>query len=256
MPKAEDYLVGIDIGSSKVGVLIGQLDDSGGVEVVGKGMARNKGTRRGNIVNVELTVESLRSASEEAEVMAGVEISRAYVGLGSSDIRSLNSRAMVTVSRDDREITRDDIMRVMEAARSTAVPSDREILHAIPQEFVVDDQGGIEDPMGMLGTRLESLVHLVVGNITRTKTLATCVNRAGMQSGAQYPKRYEFVDEQAYRARNSRALQSGGEIRSRRPSHQSIEIQRLRFALESDQQKIHLLRGPDRDMFEDRRKGS
>ncbi|MCG8455212.1 MAG: cell division protein FtsA [Holophagales bacterium] len=181
MPKVDDYLVGIDIGSAKVGVLIGQPDAGGRVEVVGKGLAPNRGTRRGNIVNVEQTVEALKQATEEAEVMAGVDISRAYVGIAGSDIRSVNSRAIVSVARKDREITRHDIHRVLEAAQSAALPSDREILHAIPQEFKVDEQGGIREPLGMLGSRLEVSLHLTTGTGTRTKTLQTCVNRAGIE---------------------------------------------------------------------------
>jgi len=181
MARPDEYFVAIDIGSSKVGVLIGQRDSAGTMEVVGKGLAPNRGTRRGNVVNVEATVEALRQATEEAEVMAGVEVARAWVGIAGSDIRNVNSRGMVTVSRKDREITRQDIDRVLEAAQSAALPSDREILHAIPQEFLVDEQGGIQDPLGMLGSRLEVTLHLVTGNITRTKTLLTCVNRAGIE---------------------------------------------------------------------------
>ncbi len=181
MARPEKYFVGVDVGSSKVAVLIGQRDESGELEVVGKGMAPHRGTRRGNIVNVEATVEALKQATEEAEVMAGVEVSRAYVGVAGSDVRSINSRGMVYVSRKDREITRQDIQRVLEAARSPALPSDREILHAIPQEFVVDEQGGIAEPLGMLGSRLEVAVHLVTGHQTRNKTLLTCVNRAGIE---------------------------------------------------------------------------
>ena len=181
MPKADEYLVGIDIGSSKIGVLIAQRDGGGGLEVVGKGEAPNRGTRRGNIVNVEQTVEALKQATEEAEVMAGIEVSRAYVGIAGPDIRSVNSRGMVSVARRDREIARTDIRRVLEAAQSAALPSDREILHTIPQEFVVDEQGGITEPLGMLGSRLEVTVHLTTGNTTRTKTLQTCVNRAGIE---------------------------------------------------------------------------
>lgn len=181
MPKSEDYLVGIDIGSAKVGVLIGHRDGEGSLEVVGKGLAPNRGTRRGNVVNVEQTVEALQQAIEEAEVMAGIEVSQAYVGVAGPDIRSVNSRGMVSVARRDREITAQDIQRVLDAARSTALPSDREILHTIPQEFFVDEQGGIADPLGMLGSRLEVAVHLTTGNITRTKTLQTCVNRAGVE---------------------------------------------------------------------------
>lgn len=181
MPRPDDYFVAVDVGSSKVGVLIGQRDGAGAMEVVGKGLAPNRGTRRGNVVNVEATVDALRQATEEAEVMAGVEVDRAWVGIAGSDLRNVNSRGMVTVSRKDREITRQDIDRVLEAAQSAALPSDREILHAIPQEFLVDEQGGIQDPLGMLGSRLEVTLHLVTGNITRTKTLLTCVNRAGIE---------------------------------------------------------------------------
>jgi cell division protein FtsA len=181
MAKPEDYLVGIDVGSSKIAVLIGLRNAEGGIEVVGKGWALNRGCRKGNIVNVDATVDAIKQASEEAEVMAGVEISRAFVGVAGADIRSVNCRGMVSVKRKDREITRDDIDRVLEAAQSAALPSDRQILHAIPQEFLVDEQGGIADPQGMLGSRLEVLLHLVTGNVTRSKTLLTCVNRAGIE---------------------------------------------------------------------------
>lgn len=181
MAKPEDYLVGIDVGSSKIAVLIGLRDEAGGIEVVGKGHAPNRGTRKGNIVNVEVTVDALKQATEEAEVMAGVEISRAFVGVAGADIRSVNCKGMVSVRRKDREICREDIDRVLEAAQSAALPSDRQILHAIPQEFLVDEQGGITEPLGMLGSRLEVLLHLVTGNITRSKTLLTCVNRAGIE---------------------------------------------------------------------------
>jgi len=181
MAKAEDYVVGIDVGSSKVVVLIGKRDEKGGVEVAGRGHAPNRGTRRGNIVNIEATVEALKVASEEAEVMAGVEISRAYVGVAGADLRNVNSRGMVSVARRDREITRADIQRALDAAQNAALPSDREILHAIPQEFVVDEQGGIADPLGMLGSRIEVMVHLVTGQVARSKTLLTCVNRAGIE---------------------------------------------------------------------------
>lgn len=181
MAKAEQYVVGIDIGSSKVAVLIGQRDAKGALEVAGRGTAPNRGTRRGNIVNVEAAVEALKAASEEAEVMAGVEISRAYVGVAGADVRCVNARGMVSVARKDREITKPDIQRALGAAQSAALPSDREILHAIAQEFVVDEQGGISDPLGMLGGRLEVQVHLITGQVTRSKTLLTCVNRAGIE---------------------------------------------------------------------------
>ncbi len=181
MTKQEKCLVSVDVGSSKVGVLIGKPGEDGEIEVVGQGEASNRGTRRGNIVNVEATVAALRRATEEAEMMAGYEVESAYVGVAGNDIRSVNSRAMVSVSRKDREIRPTDIQRVLEASQAAALPSDREILHAIPQEFVVDDQGGISDPLGMLGSRLEVSVHLVTGHTTRSKTLLTCVNKAGIR---------------------------------------------------------------------------
>jgi cell division protein FtsA len=181
MARTEEYVVGIDVGSSKVGVLIAKRDSRGGLEVAGRGQAPNRGTRRGIIVNLEATVEALKAASEEAEVMAGVEISRAWIGIAGADVRSVNVRGMVSVARKDREITRADIQRALAAAQSAALPSDREILHALPQEFVVDEQGGISDPLGMLGSRLEVQAHLVTGQTTRSRTLLTCVNRAGIE---------------------------------------------------------------------------
>jgi cell division protein FtsA len=181
MARNDPYLVAIDIGSSKIGVLIAQSDEAGELEVVGKGFMHNRGTRKGNIVNVEATVEALKRATEEAEVMAGVEVSRAFVGVAGTDIRSVNARGMVSVARKDREITRSDIDRVLEAAQSAALPSDREILHAIVREFIVDDQPSILDPMGMQGSRLEAAVHLVTANRTRGRTLLSCVNRAGIE---------------------------------------------------------------------------
>jgi len=181
MAKADEYVVGVDVGSSKVAVLIAKRDARGELEIAGRGQAPNRGTRRGNIVNLEATVEALKAASEEAEVMAGVEIARAWVGIAGADVRSINVRGLVSVARKDREITRNDIQRAIDAAQSAALPSDREILHALPQEFVVDEQGGISDPLGMLGSRLEVQAHLVTGQTARSRTLLTCVNRAGIE---------------------------------------------------------------------------
>jgi len=181
MPKMDDYLVGIDIGCAKVGVLIGHPAEDGTVEVVGRGKSRNRGSRKGNIVNVDATVAALKEATEEAEVMAGVEISRGYVGVAGTDVRSVNSRGMVSVSRKDGEISEGDVRRVLDGAKSAALPSDREVLHAIPQQFMIDDQHGIADPLGMQGKRLEVAVHLVTANVTRLKTLVNCVNKAGIE---------------------------------------------------------------------------
>ncbi len=178
---AMNPLVAIDVGSSKVHVLIGQANGEE-IEILGVGKAANLGTRRGNIVNIEVAVQAVKLASEEAEVMAGCEIESAYVGVAGVDIRCVNSRASMQIGqRRDREITRRDIDKVLEAAQSAALPSDRVVLHAIPQEFEVNEQGGISDPIGMMGSRLEVAVHLVTANATRSKTLLTSINRAGIE---------------------------------------------------------------------------
>ncbi len=178
---APNPIVAVDVGSSKVHVLIGRSQGEG-VEVLGVGQAANLGTRRGNIVNIEMAVQAIKLASEEAEVMAGVEIESAFVGIAGVDVRCVNSRASMQVGqRRDREITQRDINKVLEAAQSAALPSDRVVLHAIPQEFEVNEQGGISDPIGMMGSRLEVAVHLVTANATRSKTLLTSINRAGIE---------------------------------------------------------------------------
>ena len=162
----------IDVGSSKVHVLIGESAGGGEVKVLGVGKAANLATRRGSIVNVEVAVQAIKLATEEAEVMAGCEIESAYVGTAGVDIRCINSRSSMQLGqRRDREITSRDTRRAVEAAKSPAIPSDRVVLHAIPQEFEVNEQSGIADPVGMQGSRLEVAVHLVTANSTPSKTL-------------------------------------------------------------------------------------
>ena len=149
MAKNDNYIVGIDIGTSKVCVLISELSDRGQVEIIGKGTAPMRGTRRGNITNLDQAVDALKRAVDEAEVMAGVQIESAYVGVAGDHIRSVNSRGVVSVSGRHKEVSREDIDRVIEAAKSINVPAELEILHVIPREFVVDGQDGIHDPIGM-----------------------------------------------------------------------------------------------------------
>jgi cell division protein FtsA len=185
MPKTDTHVVAIDVGSAKVAVLIAERSEVEGeqaLEIVGVGRAPNRGTLRGHIVHLDATVSALKRATEEAETMAGVEISRAFVGIGGSDLRSANSHGTAYVDCGDRGIARADIDLVLAAARGVPVPPDREILHAIPQEFAVDDHGGIADPHGMLGSRLEAKVHLVMGHAPRTRTLVRCLNRAGVEA--------------------------------------------------------------------------
>lgn len=180
MPKNDRYVVALDVGSTKVGVLVGERS-GGGLDVVGKGTSIARGTRKGNIVDVDKVIESIKKAVEEAEIMAGVEIADAVVGVSGAHVRSFNSRGAVAISGRDRSVTKDDVARAVDAARSITLPPDREILHVIPRQFVVDEQDGIADPVGMVANRLAVDVHVVTGTITPTQTLVTCVNRAGIE---------------------------------------------------------------------------
>ncbi|MBI4476985.1 MAG: cell division protein FtsA [Acidobacteria bacterium] len=180
MARSERYLVGLDVGTSKVAVVVGEVQDAGGLDVVGVGSAESKGVRRGVIVNVEGAVESIKKAIEEAELMAGVEIDSVHLGLSGAHVKAFNSRGVVAVAGKNREITREDVRRAIDAAKGVALPSGREILHVLPQDFVVDEQDGIGEPVGMTGTRLEVNVHIVTGSVSSTQNLVACVNRAGV----------------------------------------------------------------------------
>jgi len=149
--------------------------------VIGIGQAESKGLRKGVVINLEATVESIKRVVEEAELMAGVEIGSAYVGLAGTHIRGFNSRGVIAVSGRNRVIEREDVHRAIEAAKAVSIPMDREILHVLPQEFVVDDQDGIGDPTGMTGTRLEVNVHIITCSQTAAQNTVTCVNRAGLE---------------------------------------------------------------------------
>ena len=181
MAKPENFLVSCDIGSSKVCVLIGEPNARGGLDILGKGSTTHRGARKGNIINVDSTVEAIKRSAEEAEIMAGAQITRAYAGLSGSAVRSFNSRGVVAVSGKAREISRDDIARVVDAAKSVQVPQDHEIVHAIPREFSVDGQEGIADPLGMVGARLEANVHIVTAPIAVSQNLAACLNKSGIE---------------------------------------------------------------------------
>src|SRR5438105_10063173 len=157
------------------------MTDEGRLDVIGIGQAESKGLRKGVVINLEATVDSIKKVVEEAELMAGVEIGSAYVGLAGTHIRGFNSRGVIAVSNTTRTIERDDVARVMEAAKAVSIPLDREILHVLPQEFVVDDQDGIGDPSGMTGTRLEVNVHVITCASTAAQNTVTCVNRAGLE---------------------------------------------------------------------------
>ena len=181
MPKTEDkYIVALDIGTSKVCVLVGEVNDRGALEIIGKGTSPMKGTRRGNIINLDQAIDAVKKAVDEAEVMAGLQIESVYVGVAGDHIRSVNSRGVVSIAGRQREITREDIDRVIEASKSINVPGELEILHVIPREFVVDGQDGIHDPLGMTAARLEANVHIVTGARTHNQNVLTAVNKAGI----------------------------------------------------------------------------
>jgi cell division protein FtsA len=181
MSRTEDkYIVALDIGTSKVCALVGEINDRGQVEVIGKGTSPMKGTRRGNIINLDQAIEAVKKAVDEAEVMAGLQIESVYVGVSGDHIRSVNSRGVVSVMGKHKEIAREDIDRVIEASKSINIPPDLELLHVIPREFVVDGQDGIHDPQGMTATRLEANVHIVTGARTHNQNVLTCVNKAGI----------------------------------------------------------------------------
>jgi cell division protein FtsA len=176
----EKYIVALDIGTSKVCALVAEISERGQLEIIGKGTSPMKGTRRGNIINLDQAVDAVKKAVDEAEVMAGLQIESVYVGVAGDHIRSVNSRGVVSVMGKHKEIGREDIDRVIEASKSINVPSELELLHVIPREFVVDGQDGIHDPLGMTATRLEANVHIVTGARTHNQNVLTCVNKAGI----------------------------------------------------------------------------
>jgi len=177
MSGRKPLLVGLDVGTYKVGVIVAEMSD-GGAEIVGIGTAASSGLRKGVVVNIEATVDSIRKAVEEAELMAGCEIRSVVAGSAGSHIKGFNSHGVVAVK--SREVSGGDVERVMDAARAVALPMDREILHVLPQEFIVDDQDGIKEPVGMAGVRLEARVHIVTGAISSGQNLVKCCNRAGL----------------------------------------------------------------------------
>jgi cell division protein FtsA len=180
MPK-NSYVVGLDIGTKKVAAIIGEITEEKKVEIIGIGTAESRGLRKGIVVNLDSTVAAIKKSQEEAELMAGVEIDAAFIGISGAHIKSFNSRGVIAVSGKNREISREDIKRVIEQSKAVSIPPDREIIHIIPQEFVVDDQDGIKDPLGMSGIKLEVNVHIITGAITSVQNLRTCVARAGIE---------------------------------------------------------------------------
>ncbi|MDZ4678015.1 MAG: cell division protein FtsA [Oligoflexia bacterium] len=170
---------GLDIGTTKVSVIIARVNpDKISYEIIGVGNCPSKGLRKGSVINIDITVDAIKKAREEAELMAGVKIDSVWVGVAGSHIRSFNSKGMVAIK--NHEVAPDDVRRVLEAAKAVALPDDREILHLLPQSFAVDAQEGIRDPRGMSGVRLEAGVHLVTGAKMSLQNIAKCAERAGL----------------------------------------------------------------------------
>ncbi|MEZ5451930.1 MAG: cell division protein FtsA [Thiothrix sp.] len=176
--KEHNVIVALDLGTSKVVAMVGEINDAGGLEIIGIGSYPSRGMKKGVVVNIESTIQSIQRAVEEAELMAGVQIRSVYVGIAGSHVRSLNSHGIVAIK--DKEVTASDVERVMDAARAVAIPADQRILHVLPQEYVIDQQEGIREPVGMSGVRLEARVHLVTAAHSAAQNLVKCVERCGL----------------------------------------------------------------------------
>ena len=177
-------VVGLDIGTTKVSAIIGEVNENGAIEITGVGTCPSTGLRKGVVVNIEATLRSVKTAIEAAEMMSGREVHEAWIGIGGSHIDGINSRGVVAVTgknRETREIGSDDIKRVLEAAQAVLIPMDRKLLEVIPQSYIVDDQKGIMDPLNMIGVRLEAEVHIITCSTTGAQNLIKCVNRAGFR---------------------------------------------------------------------------
>ncbi|MCC5859179.1 MAG: cell division protein FtsA [Ectothiorhodospiraceae bacterium] len=174
-----DLLVGLDIGTSKVVAIVGEMGDDGVVEIVGLGSHPSRGLKKGVVVNIESTVQSIQRAVEEAELMAGCQIHSVHAGIAGSHIRSLNSHGIVAIK--DKEVQQADVERVIDAARAVAIPADQKILHILPQEFIIDTQEGVREPIGMSGVRLEAKVHMVTGAVSAAQNIVKCIRRCGLE---------------------------------------------------------------------------
>ena len=171
-------IVGLDIGTSKVAAIVGEVDPDGGVEVIGIGSHPSHGLRKGVVVNIESTVQAIQRATEEAELMSGVHIDSVYAGIAGSHIRGINSHGIVAI-RDD-EVHTQDVDRVIDAARAVAIPADQRVLHVLPQEYLIDNQEGVKEPLGMSGVRLEAKVHLVSCAVNAAQNVTKCIERCGL----------------------------------------------------------------------------
>jgi cell division protein FtsA len=177
MKKKENLVVGLDIGTTKVCAIVGELHEDK-IDIIGIGTSQSRGLRRGVVVNIETTVNSIRKAVDEAELMAGCEITEVFTGIAGGHIRGFNSHGVIAIK--DKEVREADIRRVVDAAAAVAIPMDRELIDIVPQEFIVDDQDGIKEPLGMSGVRLEAKVHIVTGAVASAQNIIKCANQTGL----------------------------------------------------------------------------
>lgn len=178
--KRENLVVGLDIGTTKICAIVGAVTEEG-LDVVGIGTSPSRGLRKGVVINIESTVSAIRKALQEAELMAGCEIKSVFAGIAGGHIKGINSQGVIAIK--NREVTNDDVRRVIDAAKALAIPMDREVIHILPQEFIIDDQDGIKEPLGMSGVRLEARVHIVTGAVASAQNIIKSCNKAGVDVG-------------------------------------------------------------------------
>ena len=177
MARKDEILVGLDIGTTKIACIIGEVTDDG-LDIIGIGSHPSTGLRKGVVINIDATINSIRKAVEEAELMAGCEVNTVYAGIAGGHIKGFNSHGIVAVK--EKEVRPADLARVVDAARAVAIPMDREVIHVIPQEYIIDEQDGIREPLGMAGVRLEAKVHIVTGSVTSAQNIVKCANACGL----------------------------------------------------------------------------
>lgn len=176
--KPDNVLVGLDLGTTKVCAIVGEVKENGQVDIIGIGISPSHGLKKGVVVNIDSTVESIKKAVQEAELMAGVEIGSVFVGISGGHIKGINSRGVAAIK--NREVGSADVARAIDGARAVNIPMDQQILHVLPQEFIIDDQDGIKDPLGMSGTRLDVKVHIITGAVTAIQNIVKSCSRAGL----------------------------------------------------------------------------
>jgi len=179
MTRSDNIVVGLDVGTTKICAILGEVNEDEMVDIIGVGTAPSRGLRKGAVVNVEQTVDGIRKAVEDGELMAGCHADTVYTGISGGHIKGINSHGVIAIK--SREVTRIDVDRVIDAARAVAIPTDREVIHILPQEFMVDDQDGIREPIGMAGVRLEAKAHIVTGAVSSAQNIIRCAHRAGLR---------------------------------------------------------------------------